>query len=121
MLKYPFVKQEGFKDCGVAALQMIIKYHKGFISLEDLRDATKTNKEGTTAFHLVSVANQIGFSAKGVSCDFDDITDSNIILPCIASVIIDKSYLHFVVIYEIDFKHKTLVIGDSNGGDNHNK
>ena len=112
MLKYPFVKQEGFKDCGVATLQMIIKYYKGFISLEELREMTKTNKEGTTAFHLVSVANKIGFDAKGVSCDFDDINESNIMLPCIASVVIDKSYLHFVVIYEIDFKHKTLVIGD---------
>lgn len=112
MKKYPFVKQEGYKDCGVASLQMIIKYYNGYISLEDLREMTKTSKDGTTAFNLVKVAKKIGFSAKGVKCEFDEITNSNLILPCIASVTLDKSYLHFLVIYKIDFKHKYLIIGD---------
>ena len=112
MKKYPFVKQEGIKDCGVASLQMIIQYYKGYISLEELRDMTKTNQDGTTAYNLIDVAKKIGFDAKGVKCKFDVINKENIILPCIASVIIEKSYLHFLVIYEIDFKNKLLIIGD---------
>lgn len=112
MIKYPFFKQEGIKDCGATCLQMIIKYYSGYITLEDLRDITKTNKEGTTAYNLVNAACNIGFNAKGVKCEFDDINCNNIILPCIANITLDNSYLHFVVIYEINFKNKYLIIGD---------
>lgn len=112
MQKYPFVKQEGIKDCGAASLQMIIKYYHGFLNLESIRDITKTTKEGTNAFNLVCAANKIGFSAKGVKCEFEDITIDNIILPCIANITLDNSYLHFIVIYEINFKNKYLIIGD---------
>ena len=112
MKKYPFVKQEGIKDCGAASLQMIIKYYQGYISLEELRNITKTTKEGTSAYNLVCAANKIGFDTKGVKCEFDDIKNDNIILPCIANIKIDNSYLHFIVIYEINFKNKYLIIGD---------
>ena len=112
MKKYPFTKQDGIKDCGVASLQMIIKYYHGFINLEDLRNFTKTTKEGTTAYNIVNAANNIGFSAKGVKCEFKDINVNNVILPCIANITVDNSYLHFVVIYEINFKNKYLIIGD---------
>lgn len=111
-MKYPFVKQEGIKDCGAASLQMIIKYYHGFINLENLRNITKTTKEGTTAYNLISAANTIGFSAKGVKCEFDEINNNNIILPCIANITLDNTYLHFIVIYEINFKNKYLIIGD---------
>lgn len=112
MKKYPFIKQEGLKDCGVASLLMIIKYYNGYISIEELRDITKTNKEGTTAYNIIDAAKKIGFDAKGVRCNLDEIKKDNTILPCIASVIINKSYLHFLVIYKIDFKHNYLIIGD---------
>ncbi len=112
MIKYPFIKQEGIKDCGAASLLMIIKYYNGFINMEKLRNITKTNKEGTNAYNLICAANEIGFSAKGVKCEFDDINKDNIILPCIASITIDNSYLHFIVIYDINFKNKYLIIGD---------
>ena len=112
MPKYPFVKQEGVKDCGAASLQMIIKYYHGFINLESIREITKTTKEGTNAYNLICAANKIGFSAKGVKCELDDITDKNVILPCIANITLDNSYLHFIVIYEINVKGKYLIIGD---------
>ena len=32
---YPFVKQEDQKECGPVCLQMIIKYYKGYIDLEE--------------------------------------------------------------------------------------
>ena len=112
MKKYPFIKQEGIKDCGAASLSMIIKYYNGFINMEKLRRITKTNKEGTNAYNLISAANEIGFSAKGVKCEFDNLNKDNIILPCIANITIDNSYLHFVVIYEINFKNNYLIIGD---------
>ena len=111
-MKYPFVKQEGIKDCGVASLQMIVIYYHGYINLEQLRNMTKTGKEGTNAYHLIEAANKIGFEAKGVKCEFDNLNSKNLLLPCIANVTLDNSYLHFLVIYEVNFKNKYLIIGD---------
>ena len=91
---------------------MIIKYYGGYVKKSKLIEMTKTNKNGTTAFHLKEALLNLGFDVKGVSCTLNDINKDNIILPCIANVIIDNSYKHFVVIYEINFKKKYLVIGD---------
>ncbi|MBQ9071667.1 MAG: peptidase domain-containing ABC transporter [Bacilli bacterium] len=91
---------------------MIIKYYGGYVKKNTLLEMTKTSKSGTTAYHLKETLKQLGFEAKGVSCKLDDINQDNIILPCIANVIIDDSYKHFIVIYEINFKKKYLIIGD---------
>lgn len=108
--KYPFVKQEEFKDCGVSCLLMIIMYYGGYINLEKLRDLTKTNRDGTTAYDIVTTAKNIGFNSYGIKQDLE--SDSKLILPIIAHVIIDKSLYHFVVIYEVDYKKRYLVIAD---------
>lgn len=91
---------------------MIIKHYGGSVRKNTLIDMTKTNKEGTTAYHLKETLINLGFEAKGVKCNLEDITKTNITLPCIANVIIDKSYKHFIVIYEINFEKKYLIIGD---------
>ena len=111
-LSYPFDKQEEAKDCGVACLSMIIKYYKGYLSMEKIRDLLKVNQSGTTAYHIIEGAKQIGFTAKGVKCTLDDINEDNIVLPCIANVIINNTYKHFIVIYKIDFKNNKIVIAD---------
>lgn len=110
--KYPFVKQTGIKDCGVACLQMIIKYYQGYISTRQLQDMTKTTKNGTTAYHLIEAAKQIGFDAKGIKAELSNIIKENMILPCIANVTIDNIYNHYIVIYAIDYKRKNLIIAD---------
>ena len=109
---YPFVKQDGLKDCGVASLLMIIKYYKGNVSIEQLRDMTKTNKNGTTAYHLIETALELGMDAKGVKCKLEDLNKDNVVLPAIAYVTIDKTYNHYIVIYEINYKKQTLLIAD---------
>ena len=108
MKKYPFIKQEGMKDCGCACLLMIIKYHKGYIPLEELRTLTKTTKLGTDAYHLVEASKEIGFNVSALKTELD----SNFILPAIAHVTIDKSYNHYVVIYKINYKKGYVIIGD---------
>ena len=91
---------------------MIIKYYKGFVKKTTLLEMTKTNKNGTTAFHLNETLIKLGFNSHGVKCNLEDITKDNIVLPCIANVIINNSYKHFIVIYEINFKKKYLIIAD---------
>ena len=110
--KYPLFKQEETKDCGAACLYMIIEYYKGHLSMEKIRELLKIDNQGTTAYHLVEGSKKIGFEAKGVKCSLDDINEDNIVLPCIANVIINNSYKHFVVIYKIDFINNKLLIAD---------
>jgi len=112
--KYPFVKQNDSKECGVACLSMIIKYYHGYIGNLELLEMTKTNKNGTTLYHLVSALNNIGFDAEGISCSYNDLMKNKIVLPCICNVIIDGSFKHFVVLYEINSKN--VVIGDPSTG-----
>ena len=107
-MKYPFVKQVGIKDCAVATLAMIIRFHKGYISQDQLRDMLTTSKEGTSAFNIIKVAEYIGFQAKAIKTK--DI--SNLKLPCIAYVTIEKKLKHFIVIYEINLKKGTMLIAD---------
>lgn len=109
--KYPFVKQTGIKDCGVACLQMIIKYYQGYIDTIKLQEMTKTTKNGTDAYHLIEAAKQIGFEAKGIKTSLEKLNDVNL-LPCIANVTIDNTYNHYIVIYKIDFKNKKILVAD---------
>lgn len=111
MSKYPFIKQEGIKDCGAACLLMIIKYYNGFIPLEKLRDLTNTTKLGVSAYDLCEGAKEIGFSAEGLKLTIDKLNNEEIFFPCIAHVTINN-YNHYIVIYKINYKHKYLIIGD---------
>lgn len=110
MKRYPFVKQMSHKDCGAASLAMIIQYYKGLIPLDKLYDMTKTTKQGTTAYHLIQAAKEIGFDAFGIKCNIEEIKNNK--LPAIAHVLIDGIYPHFLVIYKIDFSKKQLLIAD---------
>ena len=91
---------------------MVLAYYGGYVKKTRLLEMTKTNKKGTTAYNIKNTLIELGFDVKGIKCSLKDITKDNIILPCIASVTKDQSYKHFVVIYEINFKQKYLVIGD---------
>lgn len=112
MNKYPFVKQKESKDCAVASVLMIIKYYKGFVPYDKLMETLKVTKNGTTAFHIVEGSKQMGFDCKGLKLNLDDL--KTIIMPCIAHVIINKSYNHYIVIYEINYQKKYLIIADPN-------
>ena len=91
---------------------MIIQYYNGYLNIEKIRELLKIDNQGTTAYHIVEGAKKIGFESKGVQCELDDINEDNIILPCIANVIVNKTYRHFVVIYKIDFINNKILIAD---------
>lgn len=92
----------------------IIKYYNGFVSKEYLREITNTTKQGTNLYFLLEAAKKIGFSSKAVKGELESIDKS--MLPCISHVVIDNSYEHFIVIYEIDNKKKTVTVMDSASG-----
>lgn len=106
--------QDGVKDCGICSLLTIVRYYNGNYSKEYLRTITNTTKDGVTAFALLEAAKNIGFDAVGVTGDALDITNKN--LPCIAHVVIQNKYKHFLVIYKIDKKNKVIMLADPSQG-----
>jgi len=91
---------------------MIIKYYKGYVSLEHLKEMLNINKNGTTAYDIVNTSRKLGFKSDCYYVEFSNFNDKNIIFPCIANVVIDNKYKHFIVINEINFKKKFLIISD---------
>lgn len=102
--------QEGNKDCGACCLLTIIKTYGGNVSLEYLKDLTRTTKEGTNAYLIMNAAKEMGLSSKAVRGSVFDLDDS--MFPCIAHVIINKNMGHFIVIHKIDRIKKILTIAD---------
>lgn len=108
--EYQCVMQEGNKDCGACALLTIIKTYGGNVSLEYLRDLTRTTKEGTNAYLIINAAKELGLDSKAVRGSIFDLEDN--MFPCIAHVIINKSMGHFIVIHKLDRKKKILTVAD---------
>ena len=106
--------QDGVKDCGICSLLTIVRYYNGNYSKEYLRTITNTTKDGVTAFALLEAAKNIGFDAVGVTGDALDIAKKN--LPCIAHVVIQNKYKHFLVICKIDKKNKVIMLADPSQG-----
>lgn len=75
-----------------------------------LYDMLECNRKGTSAYNLVRVLEDIGFKVAGVTCQLEDI--KNNMLPCIAHVLLDGKYYHYVVIYQIDWIHKKIIVAD---------
>ena len=114
MIKYECVRQDGPKDCGICALLTIIKTHGGLVSKEYLRNITNTTSNGVNAFSLIEAGKKLGFYSQGVKGDVLNIEDKY--LPCIAHIIVDNKYKHFVVIHKIDRKNKNIIIADPSRG-----
>lgn len=103
--KYPFTKQEGLKDCAAASVSMIVKYYKGFINITKLNEMLKINRNGTTAYHIVNTLKELGFNAYGIK---EALVPTKI--PFIAHVILNSSYKHFLVIYEVNKRY--VIVAD---------
>ena len=104
------VLQDGIMDCGVCSLLSVIRYYGGDVSKEYLREITNTTKNGVSAYDLIEGAKKIGFTAIGMMGDLSKIEENN--LPCLAHLVVNKSYKHFVVIYKIDQKLKKVIVMD---------
>ncbi|QVI36413.1 PbsX family transcriptional regulator [Lacticaseibacillus casei] len=57
------------RDCGVAALNMILRYNKSDYSLTRLRQLAKTDQEGTTALGIVRAAESLDFETSPIKTD----------------------------------------------------
>ncbi|WP_155973894.1 peptide cleavage/export ABC transporter ComA [Streptococcus ruminantium] len=98
------------RDCGVAALAMILEYHHSHHSLASLRELAKTTMEGTTAFGLVKVAEDLGFETRAIRADMSLFEVGDLTYPFIAHVLKDGKLMHYYVVTGAD--EKTIHIAD---------
>lgn len=101
MKSFPYVQQLDEKDCGVACLSMILKYYKTEIPIHKLREFSGTDLEGTSAFGLKATMEKLDFDCLAIQAEKDIWQEKELPIPLIAHVVVDNSYMHYVVIYAI--------------------
>lgn len=110
VLMKKIVLQQDEKDCGVACIAMILKHYKTEIPIHKLRELSGTDLEGTSAFGLKKTLEKIGFDSPAIQADNGVWKEKELPLPLIAHVLIEDSYMHYVVVYET--KGENLWIAD---------
>ena len=98
------------RDCGVAALAMVLGYYGSYVSLATLREKAKTANDGTTALGLVKVAEELGFETRALKADMTVFGMEEVSYPFIAHVLKDGKLLHYYVVTGYD-KH-TIHVAD---------
>ena len=110
MSKYPYISQIDQRDCGVAALAMILKHYGSSYSLAYLRELAQTSREGTSALGLVEAAKQLGLETQAIRADLDLFKQENLSYPFIAHVVKEGGLQHYYTVFG-QIKGQ-LIIGD---------
>ncbi|MEW4354601.1 peptide cleavage/export ABC transporter ComA [Streptococcus pneumoniae] len=92
------------RDCGVASLAMVFGFYGSYHSLASLREMAKTTMEGTTAFGLVKVAQELGFETRAIKADMTLFDMEDLTYPFIAHVLKEGKLLHYYVVIGQDKK-----------------
>ena len=104
------VKQRDITDCGAACLASIASHYKLGMPVARIRQIAGTDTKGTNVLGMVTAAERLGFSAKGVKGNIDALT--NIPLPAVAHVVIKRNEAelhHYVVLYKVSKEHITYM------------
>lgn len=109
------IKQRDITDCGAACLASVAAYYRLGIPVAKIRQMAGTDQKGTNAWGLIKAAEKLGFTAKGVRGGIDALP--TIPCPAIAHVILNKTLLHFVVIYR--FSKERIEYMDPADGEMH--
>ena len=110
MSKYPYISQVDQRDCGVAALAMILKHYGSSYSLAYLRELAQTSREGTSALGLVEAAEQLGLETQAIRADLDLFKQESLSYPFIAHVVKEGGLQHYYTVFG-QIKGQ-LIIGD---------
>ena len=104
------IHQQDEKDCGVACIAMILKHYKTEIPIHKLRDFSGSDLDGTSAFGLKKTFEKLNFECLAIQADNSVWKEKELPLPLIAHVLIDDSFMHYVVVYDV--KGDFLYIAD---------
>jgi len=96
--KFTHYKQSDFKDCGPTCLKIIAKHYGKTIRIQELRDYSETNREGSNLLFLSNAAEKLGFRTLGAKLSANSLRE--IPLPCI----LHWNKIHYVVLYKVTKK-----------------
>lgn len=105
-----YTSQVDERDCGVAALNMVLKYYGSDYSLAALRKIAKTDIEGTTALGLVKAAERLKLKSLPIRADEKLLNDKNVSFPFIAHVVKEGNLEHYYVVFAVENGH--VLVGD---------
>lgn len=111
-MKYKYISQIDERDCGVAALSMVLNSYNTDYSLAKLRLLAKTTAEGTTALGIVRAAQRLGFETKAVRADMTIFEMADVPYPFIVHVITQEKYLHYYTVFKN--MGDSILLGDPN-------
>lgn len=100
------------RDCGCAALAMILKTYGTECSLASLRLLAGTTLEGTTALGIKKAAEHLNFNVQALQADPTLFDVKNISYPFIVHVIKEQKYPHYYVILKANKKYVTIADPD---------
>lgn len=112
-MKYYCVKQHDITDCGAACLATICKQNGYKIGITKIREIAGTDTLGTNAYGVIKAAEHLGFEAKGVKGEKEDLF-TEFPLPCIAHMTVRGTLEHYVVIHKITSRY--ILIADPGRG-----
>ena len=114
MKKYTYIAQVDERDCGVAALAMVLKHYGSTYSLAYLRELAQTSREGTSALGLIRAAQGLGLKTKAIRAQLDLFDDEHLTYPFIVHVVKDESLQHYYTVFGQD--GDKIIIGDPDPG-----
>lgn len=101
----PVIMQMESRECGAAALAMVLAYYGKWIPLEKIREDCGVSRDGSNARSMGLAARRYGFDAKAYRLSAEQLR-KNASYPCI----IHWNYNHFVVLR--GFRNNRAVLND---------
>lgn len=97
------IKQHDITDCGAACLAAVAAHYRLQLPIARIRQYANTDKKGTNVAGMITAAEKLGFSAKGVKGPFESLF--KIPRPAIAHVIVKEVLHHYMVIFNVTKKY----------------
>jgi ATP-binding cassette, subfamily B, bacterial len=91
---FPNYIQADQKDCGPTCLKIVAKHYGKILNIQDLRDYSETNRDGSNLLMLSDAAEKIGFRTVGAKLSVAKLEEMP--LPCI----LHWNKVHYVVLYK---------------------
>ncbi|MGO4876964.1 peptidase domain-containing ABC transporter [Pedobacter psychrotolerans] len=109
------IKQHDTTDCGAACLASVVAHYGLKVPVARIRQLASTDDSGTNIFGMVEAAAALGFKAKGVRTNLENL--GNIPLPAVACIKKPNGDNHFIVLDKVG--HSSVTIMDPADGKSH--
>lgn len=98
---FPHFLQFDQNDCGVTCIKMILKYYNSDITNNRLRELTKTDKNGVSAYGIKKCFESLNFECKVLKANDTIWLSTSNVFPLIANIKKENGSFHYVVIYDL--------------------